>query len=49
MAKDLGAATADAAASLVGAVPDHYGKIDILVNNNPLSKPTRKAMAFFAR
>ncbi len=33
IAKDLGAATADAAASLVGAVLDHYGKIDILVNN----------------
>jgi len=31
IAKDLGAATA--AASLVGAVLDHYGKIDILVNN----------------
>src|SRR6266849_2389486 len=30
---DLDAATADAAASLVGAVLDHYGKIDILVNN----------------
>ena len=33
IAKDLGAATADAAASLVGAVLDRYGKIDILVNN----------------
>jgi len=33
IANDLGAATADAAASLVGAVLDHYGKIDILVNN----------------
>ena len=33
IANDLGAATAAAAASLVGAVPDHYGKIDILVNN----------------
>jgi hypothetical protein len=32
IAKDLGAATA-AAASLVGAVLDHYEKIDILVNN----------------
>ena len=33
IANDLGAATADAAASLVGVVLDHYGKIDILVNN----------------
>lgn len=33
IANDLGAATADAAASLVGAVLDHHGKIDILVNN----------------
>ena len=33
IANDLGAATAAAAASLVGAVLDHYGKIDILVNN----------------
>ena len=33
IANDLGAATADAAASLVGAVLDHYGKIDILVKN----------------
>src|ERR1700720_4472218 len=33
IANDLGAATADAAANLVGAVLDHYGKIDILVNN----------------
>jgi len=33
VANDLGAAPADAAASLVGAVLDHYGKIDILVNN----------------
>jgi NAD(P)-dependent dehydrogenase (short-subunit alcohol dehydrogenase family) len=33
IANDLGAATADAAARLVGAVLDHYGKIDILVNN----------------
>ena len=33
IANDLGAATAAAAASLVGAVLDHYGRIDILVNN----------------
>jgi NAD(P)-dependent dehydrogenase (short-subunit alcohol dehydrogenase family) len=33
IANDLGAATADAVASLVSAVLDHYGKIDILVNN----------------
>ena len=33
VANDLDAATVDAAASLVGAVLDHYGKIDILVNN----------------
>jgi gluconate 5-dehydrogenase len=33
IANDLGAATADAAASLVAAVLDRDGKIDILVNN----------------
>src|SRR5260370_13901428 len=33
VANDLGAATTAAAASLVGAVLDHYRRIDILVNN----------------